>query len=103
MKALGAQFESFFCKTLFSFESPVREQIAGALEGVSAAKAKSVIIAYEPVWAIGTGISANPDDTLSVRLFIQKVLRKLYSKSIQESIPIIYGGSTSSKNLRPFL
>lgn len=81
----------------------IREQIRVALNGISAANAKRLIIAYEPVWAIGTGNAAGADDVFSVRLFIQKILRELYSPAVQKSIPIIYGGSTSSKNIASFV
>ena len=74
----------------------IKEQLAAALAGVSAQKARSVIVAYEPVWAIGTGQSAQPDDVFSVRIFLQKALRELYDVSTEASIPILYGGSTNA-------
>jgi triosephosphate isomerase len=81
----------------------VRRQLVEALDGASAAKAQKIMIAYEPVWAIGTGIAATADDALTAKLLIQKTLTQLYSKSLAQKIPIIYGGSTDSKNIAQFV
>jgi len=75
----------------------IKRQITDALAGVNERQAKRVIIAYEPVWAIGTGQSADPDDILTVRIFIQKTLHTLYGQA-GIAIPILYGGSTDSNN-----
>ena len=72
-------------------------QLTKALEGVSTSQAKNVIIAYEPVWAIGTGKTPDPDDILMVRILIQKELVKMYDNT-GKSIPILYGGSANSEN-----
>ena len=79
-----------------SVSSALRDQLVRGLKGVSARNIKNVIIAYEPVWAIGTGKTADTDDILMVRILIQKELRKLYGNA-SRSTPIIYGGSVSSK------
>ncbi|MEX2007907.1 MAG: triose-phosphate isomerase [Candidatus Spechtbacterales bacterium] len=81
----------------------LKDQLVEALAGISAAKVSTMIIAYEPVWAIGTGHAAKPDDVLSVRIFIKKILRGLYSTSVANNVPVLYGGSTDSKNAGSFL
>lgn len=55
-------------------------------------------VAYEPVWAIGTGETPTFDEIMSAGLLIKKILTKLYDRKIAEEIPILYGGSVNSKN-----
>lgn len=74
----------------------IKGQLVAALAGVSAKSVVGVIVAYEPVWAIGTGVSATPDDVLAVRIFVQKILRDLYGASVEARIPMLYGGSTNA-------
>lgn len=81
----------------------ITRQLNGALDGVSAKEVKKVLIAYEPVWAIGTGQAAQPDDVMSVRILIRKLLGKLYSEKTAQSVPVLYGGSTDSKNINNFV
>lgn len=81
----------------------VKQQLTEALDGISAAKMQKIIIAYEPVWAIGTGVAATADDALTAKLLIQKTLAQLYSKSLAQKVPVIYGGSTDSKNIAQFV
>ncbi len=72
-------------------------QVQSALKGVAEAKARRVIIAYEPIGSIGTGQVANADDILSARIFIQKSVLKLYEDTAIRT-PILYGGSINSSN-----
>lgn len=81
----------------------VEKQLIEGIAGVPKARAEQLIIAYEPVWAIGTGVAAEPDDVFTAVLFIRKILSQLYSRSIADRIPVLYGGSTDSKNLARFL
>jgi len=74
----------------------LKDQLVAALDGVSATRVTSVLIAYEPVWAIGTGVSASADDVMAVRIFVQKILRELYGASVEARIPMLYGGSTNA-------
>ena len=80
----------------------VERQLRGALKDISGAKAKNIIIAYEPVWAIGTGRAATADDAMGAGIMIKRVLADLYSKTTADKVPILYGGSTDSKNISRF-
>ena len=66
------------------------------LAGVSEEQLKNVIIAYEPVWAIGTGLTATPDQAQETCAVIRKVLAGMYSESVAESVTIQYGGSMNA-------
>jgi triosephosphate isomerase len=77
----------------------VERQIRGALEGVSAAEMARVLIAYEPVWAIGTGKVATPEIAQEVHAEIRSFVAGLYDKAVAESLPILYGGSVKPDNI----
>lgn len=83
----------------------IKSQILKALESISQAQieAKKIIIAYEPVWAIGSGATPSFDEVLSAKLLIKKILIKLYSRDIAEEVPILYGGSVSYNNAKDFV
>ncbi len=74
-------------------------QVDGALEGLTAEQAKGVVIAYEPVWAIGTGEVATPEDAQEVCAAIRGRLEKLYDAEVAEAVRILYGGSMKSSNV----
>ncbi|UFU04440.1 triose-phosphate isomerase [Ruania suaedae] len=74
-------------------------QVEGALEGISAEDAATVVIAYEPVWAIGTGEVATPEDAQEVCGAIRARLAELYSTEVSESVRVLYGGSVKSANV----
>jgi triosephosphate isomerase len=73
-------------------------QIKLGLAGVSEEKIRKVIIAYEPIWAIGTGRTATPEQAEEVCEHIRTVVRKLYSSKNARAISILYGGSMNEKN-----
>ncbi|MCX8029100.1 MAG: triose-phosphate isomerase [Brevinematales bacterium] len=77
----------------------VREQTIRGLEGVSSEEIKNVVIAYEPVWAIGTGKTAKPEDAQEVQQYIRQLLAQMYSKEIANNIIIQYGGSVKASNI----
>jgi triosephosphate isomerase len=74
-------------------------QVAAALDGVSTDDAAGVVIAYEPVWAIGTGKVATPDDAQEVCGAIREQLRSLYDDAVADRVRILYGGSVNAKNV----
>lgn len=81
-------------------EEVVASQLQGALEGFSAEDVSKMVIAYEPVWAIGTGETASPEQAQEVHAFIRKYLLDNYSASVAESVSILYGGSVKPENAR---
>ncbi len=74
-------------------------QLDGALDGLPADKAASIVIAYEPVWAIGTGEVATPQDAQEVCAAIRGRLAELYSPELAEGVRVLYGGSVKSGNI----
>lgn len=75
----------------------VKSQLIEGLESINRAQMRDLTIAYEPVWAIGTGNPCQPDDAMKAELFIRQTLSKLYSRKLAEEISILYGGSVNSK------
>ena len=84
-------------------EEVVGKQLKVALGGVSEEELKNIIIAYEPVWAIGTGVTATADQAEEACAFIRQLIAKLYSKEAAEGITIQYGGSMNAKNAAELL
>lgn len=76
----------------------VGEQVKNGLNGISSARVSEVVIAYEPIWAIGTGVPCSSDDAMKAALFIKKTLTNLYNRSVAEKVKILYGGSVNSQN-----
>jgi triosephosphate isomerase (TIM) len=76
----------------------IERQIRHACAKVSKAKLEQVVIAYEPIWAIGTGNNATPDDVHEMKLFIEKVLTDLYGRNEAQKVRILYGGSVIARN-----
>ncbi len=74
-------------------------QVTGSLAGITAEQARSVVIAYEPVWAIGTGEVATPDDAQEVCAAIRTRLAELYSGDLADGVRVLYGGSVKASNV----
>ena len=81
----------------------VRKQVKVALGGVSADELKNIIIAYEPVWAIGTGLTATDDQAAEVNHAIRELLAELYSREVADATTIQYGGSMNAANAEGLL
>jgi triosephosphate isomerase len=81
-------------------ESVIEEQISSCLAHVNAEGIAGVTIAYEPIWAIGTGKNATPHQAESVHNFIRKKFKKLYNEDVSKNTRIIYGGSISPENAK---
>ena len=79
-------------------EAVVRRQLEAGLSEVPAAQLGRVTIAYEPVWAIGTGRNATPKQAADVHAFIREVIARLYDKGVAQSLIIQYGGSVKADN-----
>jgi len=79
--------------------SVVERQAREGLKGVQVKGAKELVIAYEPVWAIGTGQTATPQQAQEVQAFIRKLLGQIFSPSVGQGIRILYGGSVKPENI----
>ena len=79
-------------------EEVCETQTVKGLEGVSAADLSNVVIAYEPVWAIGTGKTATPEDADAIHAFIRRLIGRLYGDEQAQKIIIQYGGSVKPEN-----
>ena len=116
--ALKARLKPIFClgeETKDTFDSEgkqlnemnliVQEQLEKAVAGISSNRINDVIIVYEPVWAISSnnGVSCSSDEAMQARLFIKKILSKLYSRRLAEEIKILYGGSVTAKNSSDYI
>jgi len=84
-------------------EDVLATQLEGGLAGFTSAQVKSLVIAYEPVWAIGTGVTATPQQAESAHAFIRQWLAKRFDRAIADGIRIQYGGSVKSENAREIL
>ena len=81
----------------------IRTQFDGSLAGVLSEQFRKVVIAYEPVWAIGTGKVATPQQAEEVHLALRKIVADRYNDEIAQSVPIQYGGSVKPDNARELL
>jgi triosephosphate isomerase len=105
LAALANQLKPILCvgETLSEREhgltlGVVQRQIEGGLQGVTKEQITSVIIAYEPVWAIGTGKVATTAQAQEVHAFIRDLLTKLYGQALAQKVRILYGGSMKPAN-----
>ena len=81
----------------------VEAQLRAAVRDLAIAQLKRVVIAYEPVWAIGTGETASAQDAQEMKLFIQKVLSDTFGRSSIKKVRILYGGSVKKSNAAELL
>ena len=81
----------------------IENQVRLALTDVPVTKLRQVIIAYEPIWAIGTGNTATPEDAYEMKIFIKKVLSDLYKRSAGAKVRVLYGGSVKADNAEALL
>lgn len=81
-------------------EEVIKEQIKKALSEISQDDAKKIIIAYEPIWAIGTGKVATKEDANNMLKCIRKEIENLYSVDVAQNISLLYGGSVKKENAK---
>jgi triosephosphate isomerase (TIM) len=79
-------------------EETLRNQISICFQGIRSGMLRQIIVAYEPVWAIGTGKNATPEQVCESHAFIRTTLKELYGSEESDQISVIYGGSVNPKN-----
>lgn len=84
-------------------KTKIDEQVEVALEDLTREQIRKIVIAYEPLWAIGTGIAAKPEDAEAVAKFIREILEDKYDRKTAQNVRILYGGSVNSKNIADFV
>jgi triosephosphate isomerase (TIM) len=109
-KAIQSGLRPIFCigETLEEREKNVtnhviEKQLTEGLKEISAEEFKVVVIAYEPVWAIGTGKNATPEQAQEVHEFIRNLVEELYNREAASAVTIQYGGSVKPENAKELL
>jgi triosephosphate isomerase len=108
LKALAAGLKVILCvgeKERTDNEPPqiVKDELLLDLRGVATQKAKNLIIAYEPIWAIGSGHADTPEDLFGMVIYIRRTLLDIFGRNLAEKIPVLYGGSVDDGNTADFL
>jgi triosephosphate isomerase (TIM) len=108
--ALNAQLDPILCigETLDQREgnatfSVLEQQVRQGLADIAAESMSRVVIAYEPIWAIGTGKTATPAQAQEVHAFIRSLLGELYGKALADEVRIQYGGSVNAGNIHTLM
>ena len=78
----------------------IKDHCEGSLKGLTAEEMKKIVVAYEPVWAIGTGKTATPAQAQEVHVFIRQLLGKMFNSEIASSVRIQYGGSVQFSSVK---
>ncbi len=84
-------------------ETVVATQLAGALDSLTVSDMKRIIIAYEPVWAIGTGKTATPEQAQEMHAFIRRILSEKQESEVAGTVRILYGGSVKPENIKDLM
>lgn len=107
VKALAKNLVPVLCcgETLSCRESNktldfIKGQLESAFKGINESDAQKVVVAYEPIWAIGTGKTATSEQAEEVCKFIRETLSKMYSEKLSSDIRILYGGSVKGENAK---
>ncbi len=105
--ALANQISVIFCcgETLSQRQSKIhfnwiKQQLEESIFHLSASKFSNIIVAYEPIWAIGTGVTASKDEAQEMHVFIRDLITEKYGVDLAEQIPILYGGSCKPSNAK---
>lgn len=109
-KAFASGLKPIFCfgETLSERESGVtndvvKRQVTEGLKDIPESDLVNLVIAYEPVWAIGTGKTATPEQAEEVHAFVRSLIKELYSETAAENMVILYGGSVKPENAAELL
>ena len=108
--ALQNKLEPILCigeteqeKNKGEFSKVIRTQLEKGLKKVPRAKIDEISIAYEPIWAIGTGKACQPVQAHITSLLIRKIVTRLYNRGVAEKMPVLYGGSVNKDNALDYL
>jgi triosephosphate isomerase len=82
------------------FFNQIEAQIKSLTQGLTPVQLQKVVIAYEPIWAIGTGATATAEDVKEMQLFIVSTLAKIFERKVAEKVRLIYGGSVKESNAK---
>ena len=103
MKCIYCVGESLVEKNAGKTESTIKHQIEEGLKGLYQNELESVIIAYEPVWAIGTGVAATPKDIENGTAVIRSAIATIFNEEAAQTLKVVYGGSLNDKNFQSIL
>ena len=84
-------------------QSVIETQVKGCFEGIPVSDLANIVIAYEPVWAIGTGKTATPAQAQEVHAFIRSLLKSMYGEAASNAMRIQYGGSVKPENVKELM
>ena len=84
-------------------EEVVKTQLVNGLDGLTTSDMERIIIAYEPVWAIGTGKTATPEQAQEMHAFIRQILTETHGKTVADVTRILYGGSVKADNIKELM
>ena len=106
-QAMNNDIEIIFCfgeeladRKVKNHFTVIKNQLANALFHLEANAWKNIVLAYEPVWAIGTGMSASPDQAQEMHAFIRNLIKENYTDAIANNVSILYGGSVKPANAK---
>lgn len=99
LKAIVCVGEMLAEREAGSAENVVKSQLVGALDGLTVADMERIIIAYEPVWAIGTGQTASPEQAQEMHAFIRGAVAETQGEAVANAVRILYGGSVKPDNI----
>lgn len=106
-KALTAGLRVILCvgeenREDHGYVSFIKEEVVSALRGTPQRLANNVVIAYEPIWAVGSDMPDTPASMLEMAIYLRKIMFDLYGKKVAESLRVLYGGSVIAKNAAAF-
>ncbi len=103
LRAIVCLGESLEQREAGSAESVVKTQLDEGLRGLTLTELERIIIAYEPVWAIGTGKTATPEQAQGMHGFIRRSLVEMHGKEVADRVRILYGGSVKPENIKTLM
>ena len=81
----------------------ITQQVGSLISGLTRVAIAKLVVAYEPIWAIGTGITPDPNEAAETMLLVRKLIAERFDQEIAERLRILYGGSVNAENVQPFV